>query len=76
MAAVPLPDNLTAECPAAPHFLDSLQDALLAGHGIEVPVIPWPSFPKQLLRVSAQLYNTHSQYQMLAEALKKPLHLF
>jgi isopenicillin-N epimerase len=76
MAAVPLPDNLPGERPSAPLFLDPLQDALLARHGIEVPVTPWPAFPKRLLRISAQLYNSPAQYQLLAEALKKPLHPF
>jgi len=75
MAAVPLPDNSPKERPAAPHFLDPLQESLLARHGIEVPVIPWPGFPKRLLRISAQLYNSPSDYYLLAEALKKPLHL-
>jgi isopenicillin-N epimerase len=40
MAAVPLPDNSPEERPAAPHFLDPLQETLWTKHGIEVPVIP------------------------------------
>ena len=69
MAALPLPDNSPEERPAAPLFLDPLQEALLASHGIEVPVISWPGFPKRLLRISAQLYNSPSQYELLAEVL-------
>ena len=69
MASVPLPDNLPEERPKAPSYLDPLQDALMAKHNIEVPVIPWPGFPKRLLRVSAQLYNSPAQYQLLAEAM-------
>jgi isopenicillin-N epimerase len=69
MAAVPLPDNSAGERPAPPLFLDPLQDELLARHNIEVPVVPWPGFPKRLLRVSSQLYNSPAQYQLLAEAL-------
>jgi isopenicillin-N epimerase len=80
MAAMPLPDNSESERPATPPFLDPLQEALLAEHGIEVPVNPWPRFPKRLLRISAQLYNFPGQYELLAkalpEALKKPLHPF
>ena len=59
MAAVPLPDG-----PG-----DPLQDALLAGYKIEVPIMPWPQPPKRLIRVSAQLYNEESEYVRLAEAL-------
>jgi isopenicillin-N epimerase len=73
MAAVPLPDNPPSQRPVGPNFLDPLQEALLAAHGIEVPVIPWPGFPKRLLRISAQLYNSPAQYQMLAEALPEAL---
>jgi isopenicillin-N epimerase len=42
---------------------------LLERYNIEVPVIPWPYPPRRLLRVSAQLYNTHEDYNALAEAL-------
>ena len=69
MAALPLPDNPPAKGGAMPPFPDPLQDALLANHGIEVPVMPWPGFPKRLVRISAQLYNSLPQYQLLAEAL-------
>lgn len=80
MAVVPLPDsealaNLRAselslyeqggqlrECPA-------LQDILFERFNIEVPVIPWTAPFKQMVRVSAQLYNTPQQYEYLAEAL-------
>jgi len=70
MAAVPLPDNNGGERPRAPYYLDPLQDTLLAKYGIEVPVIPWLVFPKRLLRISAQLYNSPAQYELLAEALR------
>ncbi|HEY0160159.1 MAG TPA: aminotransferase class V-fold PLP-dependent enzyme [Thermoanaerobaculia bacterium] len=61
MAAVPLRDG-----PA-----ESLQDALLFEHQIEVPVIPWPAAPKRLVRISAQLYNELADYEKLAEALRR-----
>jgi isopenicillin-N epimerase len=59
MAAIPLPDG----------DADALMDELLLGHGIEVPVMPWPAPPKRLLRVSAQLYNSIDEYGRLAALL-------
>jgi isopenicillin-N epimerase len=50
--------------------LDPLQDRLLAEHSIEVPVISWPRWPRRLVRVSAQLYNSTPQYEKLASALR------
>jgi isopenicillin-N epimerase len=68
MATVALPEGF----PAVPSVLglDPLQDRLLFEHGIEVPIVPWPQPPHRHLRVSAQLYNTHAEYQRLAEALE------
>jgi isopenicillin-N epimerase len=73
MAAFVLPDNLPDERPIAPPFLDPLQEKLLANYNIEVPVNPWPRFPHRLLRISAQLYNSTSHYQLLAEALLRAI---
>jgi isopenicillin-N epimerase len=69
MASVPLPDAREDRRASPPLYIDPLQDELLARHGIEVPVIPWPGFPKRLLRISAQLYNSREQWQLLAAAL-------
>lgn len=73
MSSVPLPSARTAEPPRMPLYLDPLQEELLAHHGIEVPVIPWPAPPQRLLRISAQLYNSLPQYQLLAKALATEL---
>lgn len=73
LASVPLPDARDMKQPPTPLYLDPLQDRLLAKHGIEVPVIPWPSPPKRLIRISAQLYNSLPQYELLAGALTKDL---
>ena len=51
--------------------LDPLQERLLAEHAIEVPVFAWPAWPRRLLRVSAQLYNSLPQYEALAAALRR-----
>jgi isopenicillin-N epimerase len=71
LAAVPLPDGqATALAWRQP---DPLQQRLLDGWGIEVPVIAWPAPPRRLVRVSAQLYNVRDHYVRLAEALRKEL---
>jgi isopenicillin-N epimerase len=36
-----------------------------------VPVIPWPAPSKRLLRISAQLYNSLPQYELLAKGAKQ-----
>jgi isopenicillin-N epimerase len=70
MASVPLPDTPAERRPGPPLYIDPLQDQLLFEHGIEVPVVPWPRFPKRLLRISAQSYNETADYEKLARALK------
>jgi isopenicillin-N epimerase len=68
LAAVPLPDSPpgASSLPAT----EPLHRALLDEHGIEVPVFPWPAPPKRLLRISAHVYNTESDYETLARALE------
>lgn len=68
LAAVPLPDG-APEPQNTSLYADPLQDALYA-RGIEVPIVPWPKPPKRLVRISAQAYNTKTQYDRLAVALK------
>lgn len=72
LASLPMPDA-AGRPPDSPLYLDPLQDRLLAGHAIEVPFVPWPAWPKRLLRVSAQLYNSLPQYEQLARALAAEL---
>jgi isopenicillin-N epimerase len=68
MAVVGLPDGYP-ERPEPPLYLDPLQLRLFEEHRIEVPIVPWPRAPHRHVRVSAQLYNTHAEYQALADAL-------
>ena len=68
MASVPLPDG-DGRPPAAPYYLEPLQEWLFTEAHIEVPICTWPAPPKRLVRVSAQLYNTPAEYQRLVDAL-------
>jgi isopenicillin-N epimerase len=70
MAAIPLPDAADNQPPKSPLYVSALQELLREKHGIEVPIAPWPAAPKRLLRVSAQLYNSPTQYRHLAEVVK------
>jgi isopenicillin-N epimerase len=73
LAAVPLPDAPQNRPPKSPIYLDPVQDKLLRDYKIEVPIIPWPAWPKRVVRISAQLYNSLPQYERLAHALKEIL---
>ena len=73
LASLPIPDAATSTPPISPLYADPLQDLLRAKFNIEVPIIPWPAPPKRLLRISAQLYNSLGQYEVLADALKLTL---
>jgi isopenicillin-N epimerase len=71
LAAVPLPDMSAADAKKVSNGQTPLRTRMLREHGIEVPIVPWPAPPHQLVRVSAQLYNSLPQYQQLAVALKR-----
>ena len=73
MASIPLPDGDATQHPSGPLYLDPLQLRMRAEHHIEAPVVPWPSPPRRLLRISAQLYNSLPQYQLLASLLPRLL---
>ena len=65
MASVLLPDG---DGPAPAGELSPLMDPLFDA-GFAALVMNWPQWPRQLLRVSAHLYNTPDDYLALAEAL-------
>ena len=59
LAVVPLP----------PGDYQRLQTALLEHYRIEVPIIPYPTLGYRQIRISAQVYNSLTQYHELANAL-------
>jgi len=61
-------------------FHDSLQDALLANHSVQVPIWRFgamkrgdPFDGQRCVRISANLYNSEAQYRHLARALEAEL---
>ena len=71
MAVIPLPDSFPTLAPG--QLIPPVQEKLFHEYAIEVPIIPWQGNsqqPQQLVRISAQLYNTPEQYQYLATALQ------
>ena len=75
LASVPLPDAKGKMPLARGVFWHPLQRALLERHDIEVPVMPFPALPRQLIRISAQAYNSEDQFARLAAALRTELQL-
>lgn len=69
MATIPLPEHFPVLAPG--QSIPPVQEKLFCEYAIEVPVIPWQDNPQQLVRISAQIYNTPDQYQDLASALQK-----
>jgi isopenicillin-N epimerase len=69
LAAVPLPDYAGEAPSRSGAWWHPLQRALLERHRIEVPVFVFPALPRQLVRISAQIYNSEQQYARLAAAL-------
>lgn len=67
MAVVCLPDDCTEF--GKTRTIPPSQDMLWEKFKIEVPVIYWPEYPQQLLRISAQIYNKIEDYEYLAEVL-------
>jgi isopenicillin-N epimerase len=68
LATLPLPDSPPGSAPSSDGH-DGLQDILEEHHQIIVPVMSWPQFPRRVLRIAAQAYNSLSQYELLASVL-------
>jgi isopenicillin-N epimerase len=75
MAALQLADDAETDAPlddtTTPTPTHRLSVELREHNGIEVPVYHWPAPPRTLIRVSAQAYNSPSQYEHLAAVLKR-----
>ena len=69
LASVPLPKETRATMP--PLDLAPLHVWLFEEHNIEVPVFPFRVWPGQMLRISAQAYNSIEEYEALAAALEE-----
>ena len=67
--------QLPGEIPAKEkmHEPDPLHHVLSEIYNIQVPVWSWPSPEGRYLRISAQLYNSVEQYELLADALVNEL---
>ena len=67
--------QLPGEIPAKErmHEPDPLHHILSKKYNIQVPVWSWPSPEGRFLRISAQLYNSIDQFDLLAEALVNEL---
>ncbi len=69
MVTIPIPPDPKGRPPVLPRFEALLQNELWVQHKIEVPIFFWPDLKNRHLRISAQLYNSVEDYQVLAEAL-------
>lgn len=68
MAAISVPDA-SERAPLGLLEFDALQEGLFQRHRIEVPIVPFPRWPRRLVRISAQIYNDPDDYRHLARAL-------
>ncbi len=73
MASVGLPDGVgPAPTIATTRHHDPLQDRLIA-RGVQVPIMPWPAWPRRWVRISVQAYTTMQDIERLAAALPEAL---
>ncbi|GAP85667.1 putative isopenicillin N epimerase [Rosellinia necatrix] len=70
MATVPLPDSPGPE----QEGMLPIQQTLWREHGIVIPIYSWPAYPKRVMRLSVQAYNSLDQYLRLANCLRSVLH--
>ena len=73
MVTIPIAPDPLERPPALPRFEALLQNELWVQHKIEVPIFFWPDLKTRHVRISAQLYNSIEDYQVLADALVEEL---
>jgi len=71
LASIPLANPCLAEPYESIKYQSIWQKTLIEQHNIEVPLFVWPHHPSHIVRISAQVYNELSQYELLAESLKR-----
>ncbi len=72
MVALTLPDDPNpddVDYSTSPNPSLTLHTTLRDKYAIQVPVFHFPKSPRRMLRISAQAYNAHSDYEQLAGAL-------
>jgi isopenicillin-N epimerase len=74
MASFRLPRDAAGPADSVLGFLP-IQEELWQLYRIEVTVMSWPAPPRQMLRLSAQLYNRPEDYIRLSAALREVLRL-
>jgi hypothetical protein len=70
MATIPLSDTPGPE----QEGMLPIQETLWKEHKIVVPVYSWPAYPKRVIRLSAQAYNTLEEYFWFADCLRSVLY--
>ncbi|HMN41988.1 MAG TPA: aminotransferase class V-fold PLP-dependent enzyme [Phycisphaerales bacterium] len=83
LASVPIPDAPGGVIRPSPRgYHDALQDDLIARHGVQAPIVPWPMASNcapgkhgggRCVRVAMQAYNSVEQVRYLAECLVEEL---
>jgi len=69
LSSVPIPDD-NSNFDFKSFYIEPTYKKLVEQYNIEAFTCIWDKYPKRLLRISAQLYNTEKQFEILTEALK------
>ena len=70
LASIPLLHPNLEKSYRSMKYQSTWQEALISQRRIEVPLFAWPQSPSYVVRISAQVYNRLSHYELLAKALQ------